>query len=87
MSDFTNPLSQMLGSPVVDKTELEGAFDFSLNLSAVAPQPVGGTEAERRAAFQDRVREALTAVGLKVELRKIPTEITVVDQCERPSEN
>ncbi len=87
MSDLTNPLSQMLGSPVVNKTELEGAFDFTINLAAVEPQPEGRTSAERRAAYQDRVREALTAVGLKVEERKMPIEITVVDQCERPSEN
>jgi uncharacterized protein (TIGR03435 family) len=87
MSDFINRLSQFLQSPAIDKTELEGAFDFSINLSAVAPQPEGRTSAERRASVQDRVREALPAVGLKVEERKMPIEITVVDQCERPSEN
>jgi uncharacterized protein (TIGR03435 family) len=87
MSDFTNRLSVMLQSPVIDKTELEGAFDFLFDLSAVASQPVVKTEAEKRAAIQDRVREALTAVGLKVEERKMPIEVTVVDQCERPSEN
>jgi uncharacterized protein (TIGR03435 family) len=87
MSHFTNRLSFLLQSPVIDKTELEGAFDFSINLSAVAPQPVGKTETDRRAAVQDRIREALTAVGLKVEERKMPIEVTVVDQCERPSEN
>jgi uncharacterized protein (TIGR03435 family) len=87
MSDFINRLSWLLQAPVIDKTELEGAFDFSINLSAVASQPVARTDAERRAVVQDRVREALLAVGLKVEERKMPIEITVVDQCERPSEN
>jgi uncharacterized protein (TIGR03435 family) len=75
---------------VIDKTELEGAFDFSIDLSAVASQAVGQTNTERRASVQDRVdrvREALAAVGLKVEERKMPVEVTVVDQCERPSEN
>jgi len=76
MSDFTNKLSQMLYSPVVDNTGLEGAFDFSLSPSAVGPQPWG-----------ERVREALMAVGLKVEERKVPIELMVVDHCERPSEN
>jgi uncharacterized protein (TIGR03435 family) len=87
MSDFTNPLSQILQSPVIDKTKLEGDFDFSLNLSAVAPLPVGEADKERRMAYQDRVREALIAVGLKLEERKVPTEITVIDHGERPSEN
>ena len=35
----------------------------------------------------DRIREAVLAVGFKVEYRKVPTEVTVVDHCERPSEN
>jgi uncharacterized protein (TIGR03435 family) len=87
MSDFTNRVSQFLQSPVVDKTELEGAFDFSINLSAVASRAEGLTRAERLALVQDRVREAFAAVGLKVEERKMPIEVTVVDQCERPSEN
>jgi uncharacterized protein (TIGR03435 family) len=87
MSDFTNRLSLMLQSPVIDKTELEGAYDISLNLSTVAPQAVRQTGTEVRVSFQDRIREALTAVGLKVEERKMPIEGTVVDRCERPSQN
>src|SRR6185437_15148158 len=39
ISDFTNYLSQMWHSPVVDQTGLEGTFDFSLSPSAVGPQP------------------------------------------------
>jgi uncharacterized protein (TIGR03435 family) len=87
MSDFANRLSQILNSPVIDKTNLEGAFDFSINSSAIAPQPGRETPADKRASFQERFLEALSAVGLKAELRKVPTEVTVVDQCERPSEN
>jgi uncharacterized protein (TIGR03435 family) len=79
MSAFTNYLSNMWHSPVVDQTGLEGTFDFSLNASAVVPQP-----GENRG---DRIREAVIAVGFKVEERKAPTEVTVVDRCERPSEN
>jgi uncharacterized protein (TIGR03435 family) len=76
---FTNYLSQMWHSPVIDQTRLEGIFDFSLNPSAVDPQPGDN--------WGDRVREAVIAVGFKVEERKVPTEITVVDRCERPSQN
>jgi len=79
MSAFTNYLSQMWHSPVVDRTGLEGAFDFSLNPSAVDPQPEEN--------WGDRVREAVIAVGFKVEERNVPAEVTVVDRCERPSEN
>jgi uncharacterized protein (TIGR03435 family) len=79
MSAFTNYLSQMWHSPVVDRTGLEGAFDFSLNISAVVPEPGEN--------WGDRVREAVIAAGFRIEERKVPTEVTIVDRCERPSEN
>ena len=79
MSTFTNYLSQMWHWPVVDQTGLEGAFDFSLNPSEVDPQPGEN--------WGDRVREAVIAAGFKVEERKVPAEVTVVDRCDRPSAN
>jgi uncharacterized protein (TIGR03435 family) len=79
MSLFTNYLSQRWHSPVVDQTGLAGTFDFSLNPSAVDLHPGEN--------WGDRVREAVIALGFKVEQRKMPTEVTVVDRCERPSEN
>lgn len=79
MSAVTNYLSQMWQSPVVDQTGLTGTFDFSLAPSAVSQAP--------GEAWGDLVREAVLAFGFKVEMRKAPTEVTVVDRCERPSEN
>ncbi len=79
MSAFTNYLAQMWHAPVVDRTGLEGRFDFSLNASAIDPRPGEN--------WGDRVREAVIAIGFKIEERKVPTEVTVVDRCERPSEN
>ena len=69
----------MWQSPVVDQTGLEGAFDFSLELSAFHPEP--------GEVLGDRVRDAVIAFGFRVEMRKVPTEITVVARCERPSQN
>jgi len=79
MSAVTNYLSQGLNSPVADQTGLAGTFDFSLELSAVDLLPGEG--------WHDRVREAVLAFGFKLETKNVPTEITVVDRCERPSEN
>jgi uncharacterized protein (TIGR03435 family) len=76
MSALTNYLSQMWQSPVIDQTGLEGTFDFTLNPST-----------EPGESWSDRMRDALIAVGFKVEYKKVPTEVTVVDRCERPSEN
>jgi len=79
MSGVTNYLSNMLKAPVVDETELKGTYDFELATSRVEPQP-GMT-------WGDRVREAVEAIGFRMENRRIPLEITVVDRCERPSAN
>ena len=76
MSGLTNYLSQMLQSPVIDETGLEGAFDFTLDLSPYA-----------RESWGDRIHDAVLAIGFKVEYKKVPIEVTVVDRCERPSEN
>jgi uncharacterized protein (TIGR03435 family) len=77
MSALTNYLSNVFQSPVIDQTGLEGAFDFTLNPSAT----------DAGDSWSDRIREALLAVGFKVEYRKVPTDVTVIDHCERPSEN
>src|SRR5262249_3973967 len=79
MSALINYLSQMWHSTVVDQTGLSGLFDFSLQPSAIDPQP--------GESWGDRVRDAVTASGFKIETRKVPLEITVVDRCDRPSEN
>ena len=79
MSALINYLSNMWHSPVVDRTGLEGTFDFSFEASAVDAQP--------GEAWGDRVRDAIIAFGFKVETRKVPLELTVIDRCDRPSEN
>ena len=79
MAAVTNYLSQMTQAPVVDETDLKGSYDFVLAPSRIEAQP-GMT-------WGERVREAMEAVGLRVENRRIPLEVTVVDRCERPSAN
>jgi uncharacterized protein (TIGR03435 family) len=76
---LTNYLSNMLKAPVVDETELKGTYSFQLATSKVESQP--------GMSFGDRVREAVEAIGFRVENRKVPLEVTVVDRCERPTAN
>jgi uncharacterized protein (TIGR03435 family) len=79
MGALTNYLSQVWAAPVEDETKLQAAYDFTLAISRVERHPgdkVG-----------DWVREALEDIGFRVEARKIPMEVTVVDRCERPGEN
>jgi uncharacterized protein (TIGR03435 family) len=88
LSGLLRNLQAMLRSPVLDETGLKGKYDFSLtysppSLSAVPP--AGGNSIDRApdlfVALQDQL-------GLKLESRKVPLDVVVVDRLERvPSEN
>ncbi len=75
----TNYLSNVWRVPVVDETELKGKYDFKLATAQM--------EGEPEMKLGDRVREAIEAIGFRVEDRRVPLEVTVVDRCERPSAN
>jgi uncharacterized protein (TIGR03435 family) len=71
-----------LGRPVVDKTGLDGVFDFNLDWS-----PEGSTEkaADALPSIFIALQEQL---GLKLESQKGPVEVLVVDHVEKvPTEN
>jgi uncharacterized protein (TIGR03435 family) len=70
-----NFLANMLRSPVIDKTELSGSYDFTF------------TWETGDADFDSVLPGALNEIGLKLESKKAPTEIVIVDSAERASEN
>jgi uncharacterized protein (TIGR03435 family) len=90
MSTLTLILSQQLDRPVVDKTALNGRYDFTLEY---ARERVGRGAPEGRepAPNPDGLPSIFTAVqeqlGLKLEPQKGPVEFIVVDHAERPTEN
>jgi len=65
----------MLGSPVVDKTGLLGNYDFTLAWETGNPD------------FAAVLPEALDGMGLKVDVKRSPTDVIVVDGAERASQN
>jgi uncharacterized protein (TIGR03435 family) len=78
MSHLADSLSRIVDLPVLDMTGLKGAFDIELKW---APD---GDDANGPSIFT-AVQEQL---GLKLEQRKGPMEIIVVDHAERvPTEN
>ena len=79
MAAVTNYLSNMWHVPVVDETEIKGKYDFKLATAQM--------EGEPEMKLGDRVRQAIEAIGFRVEDRRVPLEVTVVDRCERPSAN
>jgi len=74
-----------LDRPVLNQTGLVGGYDFQLDFEPErhdAPDiaPASGTKPSLFAALQDQL-------GLKLESRKMPVEMLIIDHIERPSEN
>jgi uncharacterized protein (TIGR03435 family) len=73
MASLAAELVTMTPIPVIDRTGLEGKFDFTLLRLDVRGGPEDSWD------FQ--------SLGLRLEPIKIPTEDIVIDHIERPSEN
>lgn len=88
MTQFAGFLSIHAGRPVVDRTDLPGSYDFTLewNLDDVQQSEPGGTigASPARPSIFTAIQEQL---GLKLEPSKAPVEVLVIDHAEKPSEN
>jgi uncharacterized protein (TIGR03435 family) len=100
MSDLALILSSYADRPVLDNTGLPGLFDIKLQWNPFAgraqptedgPRAPGAEAREGRSPDPDSLPTLFTALeqqlGLKLESRKGPVEIYVIDHVERPSEN
>jgi uncharacterized protein (TIGR03435 family) len=89
MDEFTSVLAMTIGRPVFDKTELIGLYRLECELpfpafvsrinagSGITSDPTGVS-----------VFRAVEQLGLKLEPRRIPMDVTVVERIERvPTEN
>jgi uncharacterized protein (TIGR03435 family) len=69
--------------PVTDKTGLAGKFDFTLEF---APQAPGTLPADAPDESAPNLMSAITQqLGLKLESKKIPVDILVVDRADKVS--
>jgi uncharacterized protein (TIGR03435 family) len=82
MAGFAQTLSRSLGRPVVDETGYQDKFDFRLRWSADAAPPSG--DAEPGPSVFAAIQEQL---GLKLEARRVPVEVLVIERAEKPTEN
>jgi uncharacterized protein (TIGR03435 family) len=81
MPQLADLITRMVGRPVLDKTNLAGWYDLPLELSM---EEVGGIDKSSRPSIFTSVQES----GLKLESRKDPVEIIVVDGgTKTPTEN
>jgi uncharacterized protein (TIGR03435 family) len=81
MPQFAEFLARKLDRLVVDETSLSGVFEIVLD---AAPYSLDGLQDAAGPSIFTALQEQL---GLKLEARKAPVEILVVDHAERPSEN
>jgi uncharacterized protein (TIGR03435 family) len=66
--------------PVIDQTGLRGRYDFTLEWS----NPLDGAQDGTNPSIFTALREQ---IGLKLEARRAPVEVFVIDRTEMPSEN
>ena len=87
LSQFAAKLSTLTGRTIGDKTGLKGSYDFTLSWTEErilhGPGDAGANPPDRPSIFT-AVQEQL---GLKLESRKGPVGVLVIDHVERPSAN
>jgi uncharacterized protein (TIGR03435 family) len=89
MDRFAEFLARRMDLPVVDMTGLTASYAFTLDWVPESRQPSDGKSLVGDAPTGPTLRDALQdQLGLKLETRKAPIEIIVVDHAERvPTEN
>ena len=82
MAQLAKRLAPVVGHPVLDKTGLNGSFDFKTEYAQTEFSPFDPN--------LDRVASVLTSLrelGLKLEPSKAQVETVVIDRAEKPSLN
>jgi uncharacterized protein (TIGR03435 family) len=87
MQEFADFISGPLQMPVVDETGLTDKYDFAIDFSTYLPdemRTMNGTKPDATGIILAALEGEL---GLKMESRKAPVQVMVVDHVEKPSEN
>ena len=90
MANLAQKLSDALRTPVADFTGLDGTYNFKLTWNPDDAQTLsaGGTGRPSAESSAPSIFTALQEqLGLKLESRKIPVEVIVIDSSSKPSEN
>ena len=89
MEMLAEQLSMMLGRPVHDETGLQGRFDLKLDWTPDLDSPAGQSlQSPISPAAGPSIFTALTEqLGLRLQSKKGPVQVYVVEKIERPTEN
>ncbi len=85
---FADALAAQLNLTVLDQTGLKGDFDFKLEWASENPPPaLREDDSTAPDAGQPLIFTAIRQLGLRIEVRKGPVEVLIIDHVERPSGN
>lgn len=94
MARLAEALARVLGCPVADETGLAGKYDFRLDWAPADTEPLmqmpgampdpAGRPAEAGPSVFSAIQEQL---GLRLEARRAPVQVMVIDRLSRPTEN
>jgi len=84
LRQLAQKLSEVIHLPVADLTGIEGGFDFQLKWTPDDMQAKAPVDLATGPSVFEALQEQL---GLKLEARKVPTEVLVIDHAEKPTEN
>lgn len=80
MEQIVGYLNRLLDRPLIDKTGLTGNFNFKLQFAPESTAAELSNDPSLFTALQEQL-------GLKLESAKLPAEILVIDQAQRPTAN
>ena len=78
---------EYIDHPVVNRTELEGNFDFTVEWDARAADIVADSGANQVQAGDSLFEAMRSQLGVKLELQKAPVDIIVIDHVEQLTQN
>jgi uncharacterized protein (TIGR03435 family) len=84
LDQLAQALSRFVDGPVVDKTGVVRSYDYEFILPNISAQRSGRGAGPDASDISGALEEQL---GLRLQAQKVPVEIIVIDQIERPSPN
>jgi uncharacterized protein (TIGR03435 family) len=90
MEELSSYLLQSMDRKVVDRTGLEGVFDFNLEFAperGPGAHPAGADSASEQSEAPSIFTALQEQLGLKLESTKGPIDVLVIDHIEEPSSN
>jgi uncharacterized protein (TIGR03435 family) len=88
MPKLAESLSKLLGVPVIDMTDAKGLYSFTLEWIPDGQNQPGSDNTPESAAPGPSLDDVLAReLGLKLENRRLPADVIVIDIAEKPTEN